>query len=101
MGETPAMGSYATTRKRNEMQTTHTTTTNGFSGSFLHTRTLSVRRRPGMKGAYVRLQVKPVNHAPVQKEDTGWVYHNTYQCLARWAKKYNHDLFTVLYPAHY
>jgi len=52
-----------------------------------------------MSGAYVRHRVDPVNHAPVRRENTGWVYHNNFGTLARWAKKYNHDLFVVLYPA--
>ena len=81
------------------MPTMHTTTHNDSYGSFKHTRTLSVRRRPGMSGAYVRHRIEPVNHAPVRREDTGWVYHNNYGTLARWAKKYKKDLFTVLYPA--
>jgi len=81
------------------MQTTHTTTHNDSYGSFKHTRTLSVRRRPGMSGAYVRHRIVPVDYAPVKREDTGCVYHNNYGVLARWAAKYNHDLFTVLYPA--
>jgi hypothetical protein len=81
------------------MQTTHTTTLNDSYGSFKHTRTLSVRRRPGMSGAYVRHRIAPVAHAPVRKEDTGWVYHNNYKALARWATKWGHDLFEVLYPA--
>ena len=80
-------------------QTTHKTTHNDSYGSFKHTRTLSVRRRPGMSGAYVRHQIEPVNHAPVRREDTGWRYHNTYGELARWARKYKKDLFEVLYPA--
>jgi hypothetical protein len=80
------------------MQTTHTTTYNDCKGSFKHTRTLSVRRRPGMQGAYVRHRLNPVNHAPVKREDTGWVYHNNYGQLARWARKWGHDLFEVLYP---
>ena len=51
-----------------------------------------------MSGAYVRHRIEPVNHAPVRREDTGWRYHNNYAELALWARKYNHDLFTVLYP---
>jgi hypothetical protein len=80
------------------MQTTHTTTINDFYGSFKHTRTLSVRRRPGMAGAYVRHRIAAVAHAPVKREDTGWVYHNNFGALARWAKKYKKDIFEVLYP---
>jgi hypothetical protein len=81
------------------MQTTHTTTHNDFYGSFKHTRTLSVRRRPGMSGAYVRLRINPVNCAPVRREDTGWVYCSNYGAMARRAKKYNQDLFDMLYLA--
>jgi hypothetical protein len=81
------------------MQTTHTTMAADIYGSFLHTRTLSVRRRPGMSGAYVRHRITPVNGAPVRTEDTGWVYHANYGVLARWARKYEKDLFEVLYPA--
>jgi len=51
-----------------------------------------------MSGAYVRHRINPVNHAPVRREDTGWIYHNNYKALARWATKYHRDLFTVLYP---
>ena len=80
------------------MQTTHTTTHNDSYGSFKHTRTLSVRRRPGMSGAYVRHQIAPVDGAPVKREDTGWMYCNNYRALSRWAKEYKKDLFTVLYP---
>jgi hypothetical protein len=80
------------------MQTTHTTAVDDFHGSFKHARTLSVRRRPGMSGAYVRHRINPVNHAPVRREDTGWRYHNNYAALARWARKHQKDLFEVLYP---
>ena len=80
------------------MQTTHTKTHNDSYGSFKHTRTLSVRRRPGMSGAYVRHQIEPVDGAPVRREDTGWMYCNNYKALSHWAKEYKKDLFTVLYP---
>lgn len=81
------------------MQTTHTTTTGDSYGSFKHTKTLSVRRRPGMPGAYVRHRIEPVGFAPVRREDTGWRYANNYGVLAHRARKYNRDLFALLYPA--
>jgi len=52
-----------------------------------------------MSGAYVRHRITPIDGAPVRREDTGWIYHNTYGELARWARKYKKDLFEVLYPA--
>lgn len=80
------------------MQTTHTTVKTTANGAF-HARTLSVRCRPGMQGAYVRHQMESANFDLLSSVDTGWVYHNNYLVLARWSKKYGKDLFTLLYPA--
>lgn len=80
------------------MQTTHTTTQNDSYGSFKHSRTLSVRRRPGMAGAYVRHRIQPVAHAPVRRESTQWIYHNNYSALVRWCKEHQRDLFVTLLP---
>ena len=77
------------------MQTTHTTT---HAPAYGHTRTLSVRRRPGMSGAYVRHRINPDSYWG-GSQDTGWVYWQDYKVFARWATKYKKDLFEVLYPA--
>jgi hypothetical protein len=78
------------------MQTIHTTTHNDLYGSFKHTRTISVRRRPGMSGAYVRLKITPVLFAPVARYDSGWKYHNNYSALQRWCKEHKKEFFATL-----
>jgi hypothetical protein len=80
------------------MQTTHTHEECDLHGSFKHIRTLSIRRRPGMPGAYVRLKIAPVGFTPVKRYDSGWLYHNTYDALVAFCKRQNRDLFTVLLP---
>jgi hypothetical protein len=78
------------------MQTTHAITQNHLYGSFKNTQTLSVRRRLGMPGAYVRLAVKKIGTAPVMEQLIKWEYHNNFDDLRQYAKATNQNLFNVL-----